>query len=232
MTIRVLIADDHRIVREGLRLVLSSYPDIAVVGEAVDGRDTLAQVGHLAPDVLLLDIFMPVLDGIAVAQRMRSDYPRVRVVILTMGIDAHDVRRLIDADIAGFVMKDAPSTDVVRAIRAAARGEVILDEAVARMLYAEYQRVRRGATERSTFDLTERERQILCRLTVGESNKEIARALGLAEKTVRNHLHNIFGKMAVADRTQAVILALRYDLCAEQSTGIVARHGDNRFDRH
>lgn len=232
MTIRVLIADDHRIVREGLRLVLSSYPDIAVVGEAVDGRDTLAQVGQLAPDVLLLDIFMPVLDGIAVAQRMRSDYPRVRVVILTMGIDAHDVRRLIDADIAGFVMKDAPSTDVVRAIRAAARGEVILDEAVARMLYAEYQRVRRGATERSTFDLTERERQILCRLTVGESNKEIARALGLAEKTVRNHLHNIFGKMAVADRTQAVILALRYDLCAEQSTGIVARHGDNRFDRH
>jgi two-component system NarL family response regulator len=100
------------------------------------------------------------------------------------------------------------------------------------MLFTEYQRVRRGGAERSTFDLTDRERQILCRLTVGESNKEIARALGLAEKTVRNHLHNIFGKMAVADRTQAAILALRYDLCAEQSSGIVARHGDNRFDRH
>ncbi len=231
MTIRVLIADDHRIVREGLRLVLSTYPDIAVIGEAVDGHDALAQIVTLVPDVLLLDIFMPVLDGIAVARRMQAEFPRVRIVVLTMDNDTNDVRRLIDADIAGFVMKDAPSSDVVRAIRAAARGEVILDEAVARTLLTEYQRARRGATEQSTFDLTDRERQILCRLTVGESNKEIARALGLAEKTVRNHLHNVFGKMAVADRTQAAILALRYELCAENASGIVARHGDTRFDQ-
>lgn len=232
MTIRVLIADDHRIVREGLRLVLSSYPDIAVVGEATDGHDALAQIGRLHPDVLLLDIFMPVLDGIAVARRMQSEYPRIRVVVLTMDSDTDDVRRLIEADIAGFVMKDAPSSEVVRAIRAAARGAVHLDEAVARTLLSDFQRVRRGAADPSTFDLTERERQIVCRLTVGESNKEIARALGLAEKTVRNHLHNIFGKMAVADRTQAAILALRYNLCADRSSRIVARHGDNRFDRH
>lgn len=231
MTIRVLIADDHRIVREGLRLVLSSYADIIVVGEAVDGHDTLMQVVTLSPDVVLLDIFMPVLDGIAAARRMQTEHPHVRVVVLTMDNDTNDVRRLIEADIAGFVMKDAPSGEVVRAIRAAARGEVILDEAVARTLLSEYQRVRRGGGEESRFDLTERERQILCRLTVGESNKEIARALDLAEKTVRNHLHNIFGKMAVADRTQAAILALRYGLCKDLSSGIVARHGDNRFDQ-
>ncbi len=231
MTIRVLIVDDHRIVREGLRLVLSSYADIAVVGEAVDGHDALVQVVALSPDVVLLDIFMPVLDGIAAARRMQVEHPHIRVVVLTMDNDTNDMRRLIEAGIAGFVMKDAPSSEVVRAIRAAARGEVLLDEAVARTLLSEYQRVRRGAGEPTMFDLTERERQILCRLTVGESNKEIARALDLAEKTVRNHLHNIFGKMAVADRTQAVILAMHCGLCMDQSSGIVARHGDNRFDR-
>ena len=229
MTIRVIIADDHRIVREGLRLVLSSYPDLAVVGEAVDGHDALAQVARLNPDVLLLDIFMPVLDGVAVARRMQAEHPGVRVVVLTMDNDTNDVRRLIEADIAGFVMKDAPSSEVVRAIRAAGRGEVMLDEAVARTLLNEYQRVRRGAAPQSMFDLTERERQILCRLTIGESNKEIARALDLAEKTVRNHLHNIFGKMSVADRTQAVILALRHGLCRDNAAAMVGRHGDNRF---
>ncbi len=231
MTIRVLIVDDHRIVREGLRLVLSSYADIAVVGEAVDGYDALAQVAALSPDVVLLDIFMPVLDGIAAARRMRAEHPYVRVVVLTMDNDTNDMRRLIEADIAGFVMKDAPSSEVVRAIRAAARGEVVLDEAVTHTLSSDYQRTRRSAGAPTMFDLTERERQILCRLTAGESNKEIARALDLAEKTVRNHLHNIFGKMAVADRTQAVILAIRCGLCTDQLSGIVARHGDNRFDR-
>jgi DNA-binding NarL/FixJ family response regulator len=230
MTIRVLIADDHRIVREGLRLVLSSYPDLAVVGEAVDGHDALAQVARLNPDVLLLDIFMPVLDGVAVARRMQAEHPGVRVVVLTMDNDTNDVRRLIEADIAGFVMKDAPSSEVVRAIRAARRGEVMLDETVARTLLNEYQRARRGTSPQSMFDLTEREQQILCRLTVGESNKEIARALDLAEKTVRNHLHNIFGKMSVTDRTQAVILALRYGLCEDNAATTVGRHGDNRFN--
>jgi len=227
----VLIADDHRIVREGLRLVLSGYPDIRVVGEAVDGHDTLAQAEDLSPDVVLLDIFMPVMDGIAAARRLRDERPNVRVVILTMDDDANDVRRLLDADIAGYVMKDAPSSEVVRAIRSAIRGEPVLDEVVARALLSDRRRAHRNAGEAAMFDLTERERQILCRLAVGESNKEIARALDLAEKTVRNHLHNVFRKMAVADRTQAVILALQYGLCADSPQGIVARHGDNRFDQ-
>lgn len=231
MTIRVLIADDPRIVREGLRLVLSSYPDIRVVGEAIDGHDTLAQAKDLSPDVVLLDIFMPVMDGIAAARRLRNEHPNIRVVILTMDDDTNDVRCLLDADIAGFVMKDAPSSEVVRAIRSAIRGEPVLDDLVARALRSDHRRVHHDAGEAVLFDLTERERQILCRLTVGESNKEIARALDLAEKTVRNHLHNVFRKMAVADRTQAVILALRHELCADGSRGIVARHGDNRFDR-
>jgi len=231
VTIRVLIVDDHRIVREGLRLVLSGYPDIRVVGEAVDGHDALVQAAEFSPDVVLLDIFMPVMDGIVAARRLRDERPNVRVVILTMDDDANDVRRLLDADIAGYVMKDAPSSEVVRAIRSAVRGEPVLDEVVARALLTDHRRARRDAGGAAMFDLTERERQILCRLAVGESNKEIARALDLAEKTIRNHLHNVFRKMAVADRTQAVILALRYRLCADGPRGIVARHGDNRFDQ-
>jgi len=108
MTIRVLIVNDHRIVREGLRLVLSRYADIAVVGEAVDGHDALGQAGVLAPDVVLVDIFMPGLNGIAAARHLRAEHPRVRGVILTMDNDANDTRRLIEANLAGFAMKDAP----------------------------------------------------------------------------------------------------------------------------
>jgi DNA-binding NarL/FixJ family response regulator len=121
MTTRVLIADDHRIMREGLRLVLSQYPDITVVGEAMDGRHTLAQVELLRPDVVLLDVFMPVLDGIAVASRLHIAFPDTRVVVLTMDDDPADVRRLMDAGIAGFVLKEAPAKDLIRAIRAAVK---------------------------------------------------------------------------------------------------------------
>lgn len=232
MATRVVIADDHRIMREGLRLVLSRYPDLAVVGEAVDGRDALAKVEHLQPDVLLLDILMPVLDGITVARRMRTEFPDVRVVVLTMDNDVEDIRSLIQADIVGFVMKDAPASDVVRAIRAAAAGEVLLDQAVTKTLLNEYQRVRRGVKVDTRFDLSERERQILCRLTIGESNKEIARAFGLAEKTVRNHLYSIYQKMGVADRTQAVILALRYGLCGDASPDGAIRYNNPRLDHN
>jgi DNA-binding NarL/FixJ family response regulator len=225
MTIRVLIADDHRIMREGLRLVLSRYPDIMVVGDAVDGHDTLAKVERLQPDVVLLDVFMPVLDGITVAKRLRSRFPDTRVVVLTMDNDPEDVRQLLEADIVGFVLKDAPASDVVKAIRAAANGEAMLDESAAHTLLMEYRRIRRGTKERGDFDLTEREAQIVRRLTYGESNKEIARALGLAEKTVRNHLYSIFGKMGVADRTQAALLAVRTGLCDGAPAAPIAPSG-------
>lgn len=213
MTIRVVLADDHRLMREGLSLALRSYPDIAIVGEAADGEQALAQVELLRPDVLLLDVFMPVMDGIAVARQMRARFPEVRVVVLTMDSDADDIHQLVDAWVTGFVMKDSRSSAVVRAIRAAMRGEP-MHHLPAPMHVTSGEPIPGGvATVGVHFELSERERQILCQLTRGMSNKEIARVFAISERTVRNHLYHIYQKMAVEDRTQAVILALRYRLC-------------------
>lgn len=214
-TIRVLMADDHRIVREGLGLVLGGQPDIAVVGEAVNGQDAITKATQMRPDVLLLDVFMPVMDGIAAARHLHVHHPEIRIVVLTMDDDPDHLRQLMDAGVAGYITKDAPSGEVIRAIRAAAQGAPVSSQTVAETPSPTYRYIRNAATEPISFGLTEREWQILCRLTAGESNKEIGKTLGLSEKTVRNHLSSIFAKMEVADRTQAVILALRYGLCAE-----------------
>jgi two-component system NarL family response regulator len=209
------MADDHRIVREGLALVLGGEPDIAVVGEAVNGQDAIEKATQTRPDVLLLDVFMPVMGGIAAARHLHVHHPEIRIVVLTMDDDPDDLRQLLDAGVAGYITKDAPSGEVIRAIRAAAQGEPVVTQAIGETASPGYRYIRNTATEPITFGLTEREWQILCRLTAGESNKEIGKTLGLSEKTVRNHLSSIFAKMEVADRTQAVILALRYGLCAE-----------------
>lgn len=215
MTIRVVLADDHQLMREGLSLALNNYTDIAIVGEAVNGEQALAQVELLRPDVLLLDIFMPVLNGIAVARRMHARFPEVRVVILTMDSDVDDLRQLVDARVMGLVMKDSRSSAVAHAIRAAMREESpphpLAQPDVAPSEPVQPEDARVGVR----FDLSERERQILCYLTRGMSNKEIARTCAISERTVRNHLYHIYDKMAVDDRTQAVILALRYGLCRE-----------------
>jgi DNA-binding NarL/FixJ family response regulator len=226
MTIQVLVVDDHDLMREGLALALDNHPDITIVGEAANGQEALTQVELLHPDVLLLDVFMPVLDGIAVARRMRAEFPVVRVVVLTMDNDATDIQQLLDARVAGIVLKDARSGAVAEAIRAAMRGDPvpILPDAMGT----------HGANAPgpaplrigARFELTERERQILCCLARGASNKRIAATFGLSERTVRNHLYHIFKKMAVDDRTQAMILALRYDLCPETTRPEpVAREG-------
>ncbi len=228
MTIRVLMADDHRIVREGLTLVLGGQPDIAVVGEAVNGRDAIEKARQTRPDVLLLDVFMPVMDGITAARHLHVHHPEIRIVVLTMDDDPDDVRQLMDAGVAGYITKDAPSGEVIRAIRAAARQEPAPAQTATEEPQATYRYIRNTAVEPITFGLTEREWQILCRLTAGESNKEIGKTLGLSEKTVRNHLSSIFAKMEVSDRTQAVILALRYGLCAEAAGEVPA---DLNFSR-
>jgi DNA-binding NarL/FixJ family response regulator len=203
--------------REGLALALGNHPDIAIVGEAADGAEALAQVELLHPDVLLLDVFMPVLDGITVARRMRATFPDVRVVMLTMDNDPTDIQQLLDARVAGLVMKDARSGAVAQTIREAMRSGPVIG-----LPDAMRTRDTRGASRTparigTQFDLSERERQILCRVARGASNKQIAATFGLSERTVRNHLYHIFRKMAVDDRTQAAILALRYDLCPDDT---------------
>jgi two-component system NarL family response regulator len=215
VTIRVLLADDHRLMREGLALALGNHPDIAIVGEAADGEEALTQVELLRPDVLLLDVFMPVLDGIAVARRMRTEFPDVRVVVLTMDNDATDIQQLFDARVAGLVMKDARSGAVAQAIRAAMRGDPVTSPRDTELTKKDHIAGQAPTRIGTQFDLSERERQILCRVARGASNKQIAATFGLSERTVRNHLYHIFRKMAVDDRTQAAILALRYELCLD-----------------
>ena len=204
--IRVLLVDDQALFREGLHTLLSVHADLAVVGEAGNGQEALERAAALQPDVVLMDVQMPVLDGVAATRRLRAALPACRVILLTTFDDDEYVFEGLRAGAAGYLLKDAPSVRLVDAIRAAARGESFLQPSIAAKVVAEYTRLAGSAPPASGSlpePLTEREREILRLLAGGASNKEIAAQLFLAEGTVKNHVTNILGKLGVSGRLQA-----------------------------
>jgi DNA-binding NarL/FixJ family response regulator len=198
--IRVLLCDDHAVVREGLARLLESTEGIDVAGTAADGVEAVAAAVELRPDVILMDLQMPNLDGVGATRRISSEAPEAQVVVLTSFSDNTRIHDALDAGARGYLLKDAEAPEVVRAIRAAARGEAPLDPRVARAVLA------RGTTP-AMDGMTAREREVLGLLGTGLANKAIARKLGISEATVKAHLTRIFRQIGVTDRTQAAIWA-------------------------
>ena len=201
MTIRLVIADDHLVVRAGLRAMLGAHPDVDVVGEATTGAQAIDLAGRLRPDVVLMDLRMPEVDGVAATARIRERHPDVHVLVLTTYDTDADILKAIEAGATGYLLKDATRDELVRAVRAAATGASVLAPAVASRLMG---RLRAPGHEA----LSAREIEILEQVARGRTNKEIAGALFISEATVKTHLLHIFAKLDVQDRTQAVTVAL------------------------
>lgn len=209
--IRVLLVDDQALFRDGLREVLSVHADIEIVGEAATGQEALYLASQLKAQVVLMDLRMPVLDGVSATRRIHAAGDACRVIVLTTFDDDEQVFDALRAGAAGYLLKDAPPEKLLEAIRTAARGESFLQPSIAAKVVAEFSRLSRAhepePRQPLIEPLSERERQVLRQLAAGKSNKEIGQALALAEGTVKNHLSNIFGKLGVQDRTQAALLA-------------------------
>jgi two-component system, NarL family, response regulator LiaR len=208
--IRVLIADDHAVVREGLRAFLALQEDIEVVGEAADGEEAVQAVARLGPDVALVDLVMPRVDGIATIARIRAERPETRVIVLTSFVDEDKMLPAVRAGAVGYLLKDVLPQDLVSAIRAVHGGGTLLHPTVIRELMREVSRD--GEAPAPPNPLTVREREVLALIARGRANKAIAFDLGVAEKTVKTHVSNILGKLGLSDRTQAALYAVREGL--------------------
>ena len=210
--IRVVIADDHTIVRKGLRAVLRNVPEFEVVGEAADGWEAIAEIGRLQPDVALMDLVMPKLDGIEAIRRISQDYPAVRILVLTSFASEDKIFPAIKAGAMGYHLKDSTPEELVLAIHQVYHGESSLHPVIARKVLQE---LSRPAEQPATPDpLTPREVEVLQMVAQGLSNQEIAERLVISETTVRTHVSNILSKLHLASRTQAALWALREGLAS------------------
>jgi DNA-binding NarL/FixJ family response regulator len=202
--IRILVVDDHPVVRSGLVALLAVVPDLVVVGEAGEGVEALSCVAALSPDVVLMDLRMPGMDGADATARIVSDYPGTRVLVLTTFDTDDDILRAVEAGASGYLLKDTPREELVAAIRAASRGETVLAPPVAARLMGRM----RGTGAGGADPLTPREVEVLAAVGRGLSNGQIGRELFIGEATVKTHLLRVFQKLAVDDRTRAVTVAI------------------------
>ena len=206
-SIRVLIADDHPVYRDGLRILLDSLPDAEVVGEAATGEEAVDSAMSLQPDVILMDLQMPGINGIEATRRILNATPHIGVLVLTMFEDDDSVFAAMRAGARGYLLKGADQQEILRAIRSIANGEAIFAPAIAQRLINFFANPNPPVPPQSFPELTEREREILGLIAQGDSNTEIADRLSLSQKTVRNHVSNIFSKLQVVDRAQAIVRA-------------------------
>lgn len=210
--IKVLVADDHRVVREGLMAILKTKENIEVVGEAQDGQEAIEKVRTLEPDVILMDVSMPRMGGVEATRQIKREFPHIGIIALTMYEEQQYIFDLVRAGATGYLLKDTESSQIVEAIRAIYRGESLIHPSVASKILAEFSLLAQKKGRKPSWedhDLTEREITVLRLVADGKTNKEIANSLNLSEKTVKNHVRNIFHKLQVYDRTQAAILAIR-----------------------
>lgn len=203
--IRVLLADDHPVVREGIRSMLAAEPDLDVVGDASSGPEALARVAELSPDVVLMDLRMPGSDGVAATERIATDHPGTHVLVLTTYDTDSDILRAVEAGATGYLLKDTPRAELAEAVRATARGETVLTGRLAG-------RIVTGMRHRSAPALSQRETEVLRLAADGLTNTAIGHALHISPTTVKTHLMRVYEKLGVGDRTSAVSRALRQGL--------------------
>jgi DNA-binding NarL/FixJ family response regulator len=216
--VRVVLADDHPMYRYGLRAVLASCTDIVVAGEATTGRELIELVETTRPDVVITDLHMPDLDGIAATRELLARRPDLPVLVLTMLDDDESVFSAMRAGARGYLLKGADRAELVATVQALARGETVFGPGVARRIVGFFLESSQRYTEGALPGLTARERQVLDLLAGGARNAEIGRSLGMSEKTVRNHLSSVFAKLHVADRTAAVVRAREFGLGRRRRT--------------
>ncbi|GER79747.1 MAG: DNA-binding response regulator [Anaerolineae bacterium CFX3] len=210
MTIRLLLVDDHAVVRSGLRMLLASESDVEIVGEAGSGSEAVAAAASARPDVILMDIGLPDMTGIEATRVVKSQFPEIAIVALTIHEDEEYFFRMLDAGASGYVPKRAAPEELLTAIRAAASGEVYLYPSLAKLLVKDYLSQERETANRSTLDgLTEREQEVLSLLAEGQNNAEIASALVISPKTVERHRENIMRKLNLHSRAELVRYAIR-----------------------
>lgn len=209
MTIRVLIVDDHSVVRQGLQMFLAFDPDVELVGEADNGEEALHRARELQPDVILMDLLMPKMDGITAITAIRRELPDIEIIALTSVLEDASVVGAIKAGAIGYLLKDTHADELCRAIKAAAAGQVQLSPQAAARLMREVQ------LPESPETLTERETEVLRLIGKGLSNKDIARALNIGEKTVKTHVSSVLSKLGVSSRTQAALYAVKIGLVSD-----------------
>ncbi|TMD84803.1 MAG: response regulator transcription factor [Chloroflexi bacterium] len=214
MTIRILIVDDHSVVREGLRMFLGRDPELKIVDEAANGAEAIEKAHYWRPDVVLMDLLIPVIDGITATAIIRRELPQTEVIAFTSVLDSTSVSRVMRAGAIGYLLKDAQASELRNVIKSAATGQMQRSMQVSSyLLYEVRDQKRPGA-------LTERETEILRHVSLGKSNKEIAYVLRIAEDTVKTHVRHILAKLDVQNRTQAVLIAVRRGLIASDANAV------------